>query len=252
MPLPHRLDVRRITTILLRLGIAIVVLAVISALGLRWASRRVPDFYATAVQRATNSQQHATNSAQAETSAEPSTARPPTPKADWEKQLLELHNNLRQETNWQFVIRSEELNQWLLNDLPQKFPKALPAEVREPVVAIDTQAVRIGFRYQDHRLDTVLWLECEPFLTRDPREIALLIKRVRAGSLPLAPTQVIDQLTRAARQQQTPLRWEQSAGSPVAVVRLPDRLAQFDHRQVTLEKITLQTDQLIISGQSKP
>lgn len=235
-------NVRRIKPILIRLALILVptmlVIGLLVGGTIHWASRRVPDFYRAA-------KQHITPPTESPTAS-------PVDRLDWEKTLLDWHNDLRQSESWQLVINSHELNRWLLQDLPRKFPQALPAEVQEPVVAIDAHAIRLGFQYRDDRFNTVLWLECEPFLTRDSREIALQVKRVRAGWLPISPQQVIDQLTRAARQQQLSLRWDQSGGNPVAILRLPERYQQLDNRQITLEKITLAPDQLIITGHSKP
>ncbi|MFM7845675.1 MAG: hypothetical protein ACKPEY_15800 [Planctomycetota bacterium] len=233
---------RRIKQILIRLALILVpvVLLIVLLVGatVHWASRRVPDFYLAAKRQITQPNE--------------SSAAAPLDRLDWEKRFLDWHNDLRQKDTWQLVIKSQELNHWLLQDLPNKFPQALPAEVQEPVVAIDSHGIRLGFHYRDERLDTVLWVECEPFLTRDPREIALQVKRVRAGWLPISPQQVIDQLTRAARLQQLPLRWDQSGGNPVAILRLPERYPQLDNRQITLEAITLAPDQLTVTGHAKP
>ena len=96
--------------------LAIVVIA--AALGLYGyrSLNQVPAFYAEAL---------------AQPAAEPAKA-----AYQFEQEVLELQNDVRREGDWQATFSAEEINGWLANDLPVKFPRALPEHVSDPRVAI--------------------------------------------------------------------------------------------------------------------
>lgn len=168
-----------------------------------------------------------------------------------ERQVLELHNEARQEGEWQAVFTDEQINGWLAVDLPAKFPDALPAEVREPRVAIDPQQIQIACRYDAGAAKTVVSLALEIKRTDEPNVVAVRIRQVRAGLLPLPLKQGIDRITVAAREAGIPLRWAQKEGDPVALVTLPMTHEQFGKRQLKLRTIQLRDGEIHFSGSTE-
>lgn len=222
---------RRLVRILVGSLLVLLLAAIVTTwFGYR-ATRQVPEFYAAAMSHVREL--------------------PPQAGDQLEKRLLALRNDARQTGDWRMVLTDEQLNGWMTRELPVKFPRALPPELREPIVAIRRQGVLFGCRYKDARVDTVLWLEFEPFLTDDPRVVAGQLRKARAGSLPIPTKQLVDELTRAARQADLPLRWDQSGGDPVALFRLPDKLRELNGRRVRVEKIELRDGEIEIIGRSE-
>ena len=195
------------------------------------ASQQVPDFYAAAI------------------ADEP--VRGPHAGDPFEQQVLELRNEVRRPGTWQAVFTEEEINGWLTVDLPEKFPHALPADVKEPRVAIIGERVLVGCRYEGGSVSTVFSLEVEPHLTSDPNVVALRIRKARAGALPIPLTQLIERTTKAARRIDPAFRWEQIDGDPVALITIPPDQSAAGNRRIKVTSLRVQDKTIVIAGETE-
>jgi hypothetical protein len=223
--------VRKILRIL---GLALaLVLAVggFTFLGAYRASQHVPEFYERAIKVEPTVQAEAGHAL--------------------ERQVLDLHNEVRSEGRWQAVFTDEEINGWLAVDLPAKFPDALPPEVRDPRVAIDPQQAQIACRYDGGSAQAVISLALEIRLTDEPNVIAVRIRQARAGLLPLPIRQGLDKVSAAARAAGIPLRWSQKDGDPVALVTVPVEHKEYAHRLVRLETLELRAGEILLGGRTE-
>lgn len=169
-----------------------------------------------------------------------------------EKQALQLNSQIRKSERWQARFTAEDINGWLAVDLPQKFPQALPSDVQSPRVAIDPEMIQLACKVESPRFSSVVSLGLQPYVTSEPNVIALRVKQLAAGSLPLPLSQYMEQITEQCAKSGLPLRWTEEEGDPVALVTLPLEPKDFQDRQVRLEQIELAQGEIILSGTSEP
>jgi hypothetical protein len=221
---------RRILTFLLFACVLVLVAALMLAWGGYQAARREPEFYRKALQAPPAQQEQMGD--------------------QMERAALDLHNNVRHDGRWQATFTADQVNGWLAADLPQKFPRLLPPEMREPRVAIAQNEAHVACRYDNGQLDTVISFSLQANLTDQPNTIALRISKLRAGALPVPLRQFLDPITTAAQQGQIPLRWSQSEGDPVALLTIPFASEQFGNREIHLDAIELKEGELRVAGSS--
>ncbi|HMC11503.1 MAG TPA: hypothetical protein VKH44_09445 [Pirellulaceae bacterium] len=216
-----------------RLSVAAAALALLLALSL-WciyrASQRPPEFYRQAL------------AAPVEVQVEEGQR--------FERDALDLHNQLLHAGRWEACLTQDEINGWLATDLPAKFPQALPSGVSEPRVAIEDGVVRIAVHYQRGGVDTVLSVSGEAYLTAQPNEIAVRLEQARAGIVPVPLARFLDEITERAARADLPLRWTEVRGAPVALVRLPLDLDDAS-RRVVIDRLRWGDGQLVLGGRTE-
>ncbi len=168
-----------------------------------------------------------------------------------EKRVVNLRNEVRRDGDWEVVFTDEQINGWLATDLPEKFPDALPPEVSDPRVAIEPDTAQVACRYRDGSFTTVVSLAVEMHLTGRPNELAVRIRRARAGSLPVPISNWLDQVTEAALESGIPLRWEKKDGDPVAIVEIPFEHTEVRNRLLRVETIQLREGELYLAGRTQ-
>ncbi len=172
---------------------------------------------------------------------------------EMEKIVLDLRNEVRRDGEWEASFTDEQINGWLASDLPQSFPEALPPHVSEPRVSLIPDLVQVAFRYHSERFSSVVSLGFSVQLTGQPNEIALRIRRLRAGALPLpAVEQWKQELDRELAGAGVPLKWEKAEGDDVAVISLPVEHEQFNGQRMLLETIQLRDGVVYLSGRTEP
>ena len=169
-----------------------------------------------------------------------------------ERQALQLNNQIRKNDRWQARFSAEEINDWLAVDLPKKFPSALPPDVQSPRVAIDSEMMQVACRVENARISSVVSLGVQPFVTAEPNVIALRIKQLRAGALPLPLAQYLEKVTERCARSGVPVRWSEEEGDPVALVTLPLDPKDFQNRKVRVEQVGLEDGALVVAGSSEP
>ncbi len=170
----------------------------------------------------------------------------------FERQALALNNQIRKSDRWQARFSAEEINAWLAVDLPQKFPSALPRDEQAPRVAIDAEMIQFACRVESPQFSSVVSLGVQPYVTSEPNVLALRVKQLRAGTLPLPLAQYLDKITAQCARAGVPLRWSEEEGDPVALVTLPLVPEDFQNRLVRVEQIALEEGALVVSGVSEP
>ncbi|MFO0820211.1 MAG: hypothetical protein U1A77_19845 [Pirellulales bacterium] len=168
-----------------------------------------------------------------------------------ERRVLEARNVARRPGAWSMTLTEDQLNSWFAINLPKEFPDALPREVSEPRVSIESDRVLMGCRYREGSIDTILSLDVRLYLTDEPRVVAAQLRSVRAGRLPIPPTKILEPLAAATRRGNSPVRWIQEGGDPVALWTMPEKMPELGNRKVVLEKIELSDGKVVLSGRSE-
>lgn len=195
------------------------------------AAQHVPQFYAEALE------------------ADPVVQR--TAGDELERRALDLRNDVQRAGDWEAVFTEEQINGWLAVDLVEKFPNLLPPNVHAPRMVITADEVQVACRYQSERFDAVISLAATVAMTEEPNVVAVRIKRARAGALPIPLSQFLDDVTRAAHNSNLDLRWLQTEGDPVALIRLPTENTELTDRSLHLEKFELRDGEAYLSGRTE-
>ncbi len=168
-----------------------------------------------------------------------------------ERQVLNLHNEVRRPGRWEARFSQEQINGWLAADLPSKFPGALPRGVSDPRVHIQPEKMQLAVRYQQGDVLTVLSLAGDAYLTDRPNEIAVRIERVRAGAVPVPLGQFLEKIAERASEAGLPLRWAEEDGDPVAIVALPLHRREFRGKNLQVDKLEIGDGEIVVSGQTE-
>ena len=131
-------------------GIATVAsLAVIITASVSWwalqRTRVVPDFYERATQQLPADLDSAV--------------------ARLEQDMVQLQGDAAQLGSWQAVFTDEQINAWLVQQLPREFPNLLPPGVEEPRIIIEDERILVAARYKSQHIDTVVSFEVSAALT---------------------------------------------------------------------------------------
>jgi uncharacterized protein YpmS len=160
-----------------------------------------------------------------------------------------LASHARHQGRWASVFTAEQINGWLAVDRQKNHPDLLPAEIVDPRVRIAPGLLTIACRYQQEGVSLVVSLNVELYVP-EPNVLALRIKNVRAGAIPLPLSQILDGVAKAAEGMNLQLRWAQSKGDPVALVTLPKTIGKGDI-SYRLETIDLRADAIYLAGNTQ-
>lgn len=208
--------------------LAVVALAVGAGLfGIYHAAQEVPDFYAEAV-------------AMAETYADRNSD-------DFTDRALALAGDVKKEGDWSSVFTDEQINGWLAVDLVEKHPNLLPQNFESPRVKIFDDHIRVGAKCLIGGVSTIAWMDLEGRMTVD-HELAVRFREIRAGSVPLPLSTIIDALTKAAEKFEVPLRWTTEDGDPIAIIGLPT--PEKKGQRYELQRFTLTAGKMFLAGRT--
>jgi hypothetical protein len=210
---------------------SIAVVAVIGALtgGAFYAARQVRPFYQQALQ------------------VEPDVLE--RGSRELESRATALYSEARQQGHWQASFTTEQINGWLATQLAANQGRELPANIRDPRVAISKDVLTLGFRTTSGGVDTVVTVDASVFLT-DEGAVAVRLMSVRAGALPLPVMRLADELADACQKLTLPVRWTQHDGEPVALVETHGDPHSDDSR-LFIDTIELGESELYVAGHTE-
>ncbi len=165
-----------------------------------------------------------------------------------ERRVLDVQASLHREGRWSATFTDEQINGWLAHHLPNKLRYRLPDELADPRLKISPGLIQAAVRYEGPRLQAVISVEGQLGLTEQPNEVALRIRHVRAGWVPVPLGKFLDQVSDAARRGGLNLRWTQTDGDPLALIRLPVEHPEFPGHDLRLEAIELGEGSVTVSG----
>ena len=162
--------------------------------------------------------------------------------------VQQLQDDAAKRGSWAASFSDNEINAWLIEELPQKFPKLLASGARDPRVVIEDGRIRAAVRYTNHRIDTVISCEVEVELTEEPNRLAVRVKNLRAGALPLPLASFLKGITREAAAGGVDINWDFTEDGPVALVAVPSEHPNYVQAPVVVESVQLFAGQLVLSG----
>lgn len=216
---------RRTIAIVSTLAAVVVLVIGVSLFSIYEASQLVPEFYHEAVSREPDDQAEARDQFVAQATA--------------------LASDLNASGRWQSLFTADQINAWLALELRSHYPELLPAEMREPRLALNDHEATIACRYTSGDMAAVLSLSVDVYLDV-PNVLALRIRRARAGALPVPMTQVLDSISRVASQLELRLEWRKIHGDPVALIHFAGKRG--DAPKFDLQTVEVRDGALFLAG----
>ena len=215
----------------LLVGVAALCLAAAcGAGGLWWALFQSPEFYTAALQ-------HERQSDPIERKAE---------AKRFEHRTMKLVDDIRHSDEWAQDFTEAEINAWLAEELHRKFGEWVPYGVTEPRVQLESDAINVGFQYQEpDQWSGVVSLRVLPWIS-EPNVLALQIESVRAGLIPIPIDQIVASIADQARASGVEIDWQEHDGYEVALISLTTG----DTPPAQLDAVNLRDGSLHVRGRA--
>ena len=166
--------------------------------------------------------------------------------------MKQLQDDAGKRGSWRAAFSDDEINAWLVQELPAKFPKLLARGASDPRVMIEDNRILAAVRYCDRRIDTIISCEVSVELTEEPNMLAVRLSNLRAGALPLPLSSFLNGISREAATGEVDIRWDHTNEGPVALVAVPSEHPGYVHKPVVVESVKLVEGQLLLAGHTGP
>lgn len=153
---------------------------------------------------------------------------------------------------WHATFTVNEINRWLANELPTSFPQLLAQGATDPRICIEDGRVLAAARYQTARFDLVISCELKVEMTAEPNTLALRVKHLRAGALPLPLSNFLRGISKEAAKGDVDIRWDNTQAGPIALVKVPSTHPRYVTSPVLVESVELVDGALVLSGNTGP
>jgi hypothetical protein len=154
--------------------------------------------------------------------------------------------------SWSAVFTVDEVNAWLSKELPTTFPQLLAKGATDPRICIQDGRVLAAARYKTKRFDMVISCELAVELTEEPNMLALRVKHLRAGALPIPLTSFLTGISKEAAKGDVDIRWDDTEAGPVALVKVPSEHPRYVTSPVLVESVQLIDGALVLAGNTGP
>ena len=149
---------------------------------------------------------------------------------------------------WNASFSQREINAWLAEELPAKFPRLLARGASDPRIAIRDGKLLAAVRYQHRGWDTIVSCELQVTLTEQPNMLALEVTNLRAGLLPIPLHRFVRGISKEAAAGDLDIRWDRDQDEMVALVTIPAEHPKYVVTPVTIESVRLGDGELTLSG----
>ena len=214
-----------------QIGITVLTILFLASLSGWWLFRQtrvVPEFYQQATQL-----------------SHPDTE---TGRYKLEANVAKLQQDASKPGSWQASFSENDINAWLINQLPLKFKQLQTAGAKDPRISIQQDHLLAAARYTDARLDTVISCELHVELTEEPNLLAVQIRKLKAGAVSLPISQLIDGVSTEAAKGGVKIRWDCTESGPTALVQVPSEHTGYAYSPVIIESIQMVDGAIILSG----
>ncbi len=222
--------------LIIRFAVSLFTVAVVVGLtGGWWAleqTQHIPEFYTRATQSLPTSTAEASQHLQQE--------------------VEQLQNDAGRVGSWNATFSDDQINAWLIEELPEKFPRLLASGASEPRIVIEENRLLAAVRYKNHRIDTVISCELSVELTEQPNMLALRVNHLKAGALPLPLSKFLKGISQEAAKGGVDIRWDETETGPIALVTVPSEHPRYVRAPVIVESIELTDGNLVLAGHTGP
>ena len=149
-----------------------------------------------------------------------------------------------------WTLSDEQVNSWLITQLPELLPEFSNSGMSNPRVAIQDEHVLLAGRLDMGKFSAVASMEVSLFMTDQPNQVAVRLHDARLGALPGMKHRLVKQMHDAAIRHRIPLKWSQQDNDPVALWTVGEGIKDFpsDGENLTIESIAVDGNQIRITG----
>ena len=169
-----------------------------------------------------------------------------------QQEVEQLQSDAAKIGSWTATFSDDQINAWLIEELPKKFPQLLARGASEPRIVIENGRLLAAVRYRDRRIDTVISCQLSVELTEQPNMLALQVNHLKAGALPLPLNNFLKGITQEAAKGGVDIRWDGTESGPIALVTVPSEHPGYVRTPVIVESIQLADGNLILAGHTGP
>ncbi len=168
------------------------------------------------------------------------------------RELWGLYNSVANEQEeWGHRFTDSEINSYLAEHFVQSHlnEHVLPEGISEPRLVIESDKIRVAFRYGTGLWSTVVSIDLSVWLVKgEPNVVAMKLVGFHAGALPISAQSLLESMTKACQDNGIGVDWYRDEGAPVALLRFQ---AEQPHPTLELELIQLEPGAIHIKGRTK-
>ena len=173
----------------------------------------------------------------------------------FETKLLDVQNAIQRQQSWQGIFVEDEVNGWLAADCPIKFPQFIPDYVENPRVYLAENEISFAFRFRPtdssfNWFTPFILIVGDVFVAEPEGQIAVRLKSVRSGFIPIPIAQVADNITQHLRKSGLDVAWSDVEGDPLALVSIPPDRLRLGNRSFRIDTILCRGKEIEIVGQA--
>jgi hypothetical protein len=164
-------------------------------------------------------------------------------------ELAQLGDTLKVHTpRWLATFTEAQINSYFQEDFVRGTTRRdfFLKESTSPRVSIESDKVRLAFRYGAEPWSSVISIDLRVWLAKnEPNVVCLELQGLHAGALPISAQSMLDQVTEACQRKHIGVKWYRRDGNPVAMLRFQ---TDGPRPSVQLSKVELRQGMLVISG----
>jgi hypothetical protein len=153
-------------------------------------------------------------------------------------------------TDWKAEFTEQQINSFFDEGFVHSGidEKLLPEGISEPRVALETDKLRLMFRYGSGAWSSVITIELHVWVASGETNVVCMeLQKFRAGSLPISAQSLLDRISDALRRNSIDVTWYRHDGNPVAVLRFS---SDPQRSTVQLKNLQLEPGRIFMQGSS--
>jgi hypothetical protein len=163
-------------------------------------------------------------------------------------EIERFQNDASKNGCWNTALSDQQVNAWLVEELPRAFPRLLAYGAREPRVIVQDERIFAAVRFQRGHIDTIISCEAEVELTEQPNMLAIRLFNLRAGAIPLPLTKFVRGISKEAAFGGLDIQWDFTELGPVALVTIPSEDPRYRASPVVIESVNLVRGAMVLAG----
>ena len=155
----------------------------------------------------------------------------------------QLESSIQRDDRWTGEFTQDQINGFLAHDLPQRYSELIPQQAGRPRVRLADGAIDLAFRYRHGWWNGTVHVRLRPYVL-GPSQLALDVRTVRAGAVPIPVSKPLDEIVREMRKSGWLVQWRPTKEGELLVIDLKPEIAA----KLSLDGIELQDGVLRFAG----
>lgn len=149
----------------------------------------------------------------------------------------------------QISFSQDEINSWLQHSLPQRAAGKLPRQLKEIRVRLDATESSLVMKIDAKYFRGYVTVDFDVAIGTQPNELQITLKQIYSGIATLPFTQFRQQIVEGVNNAGVEIRWPENQSPTVVSLDLDDLMTDQVARPVSIQKVTVADQQLIIDYQ---